>query len=392
MLASYCSNLHAAESLFELTAKLVPAARRIRQILGWSELGLDLRLGSRAIGEALRVPASLDTLRQALDKARLRVTSFNAFPLVPFQVDGLKDRVYRPDWSDESRLRDTVALLRIAARLCDDRIITMGTVPCGYRAHGSAPKRQALMAAALGRWAAAACRQRRDGGAEVLLGLEPEPDCLIECAADWERFHAEHLTTTAVDAAAEVLDGDADAARGAVDRHLGICHDTCHASVLFADQEDTVRRCAGLGAGVVKCHFSAAIAVEGPASPAAIAALRGLAEPRFLHQTVCRTAAGQLLRIPDLDALDELPLAAADTVGLRSHFHVPIDGSGDLPDVLDDTVADSRIGLHAARRNGCRAVSVETYTWSTLARSAADPLVGTARELTRLQDELSAEG
>jgi hypothetical protein len=380
----YSSNLHAAESVADLERVLAQFTAEVRRRLGWERLGLDLRLGSFAIREMGRDPAALARVRRALDHAGASAHSLNAFPLRPFQAAVVKADAYRPDWSDAERVDDTIALIPLALALSDDAFVTVSTVPGSYRPFGASGNNHAIIAANLGRFAAHAARAKQDSGRTVMLCLEPEPWCTLETSHDAVAFWLGPLADAGVAAAAQVLDGDVRAARTAIAEHLGLCFDTCHFSLAFEDQRAAVERLIGAGVPIGKCQFSAAPEVREPHRDAAgVAALRALAEPRFMHQTAAASTSGSLSKVEDLDQLDTCLARLPGATAVRSHFHIPVDREPQTTG-LSSTVADSRLGLAACLAHGCRHVSVETYTWSILAAHERDALAGTVRELQAL--------
>src|SRR5206468_12928395 len=115
-----------------------------------------------------------------------------------------------------------------------------------------------------------------------------------------------------------------------VRRHIRICHDICHAAVMFEDQEEVLRKYAAAGIQVGKVQVSAALRMEldlfePPAAEARNAAIKQLsqfAEDRYLHQTVVRRDGGDVFYEDLRPALDA---EAVDPRGeWRVHFHVPI--------------------------------------------------------------------
>lgn len=379
----YSSNLHAAETVAELERTLDGFTAEVRLRLGWDSVGLDLRLGSVAIAE-LADPALRDRLRRSLDRAGAQAYSLNAFPLRPFQAAVVKADAYRPDWTEDERARDTTAIIPIALALSDEPVITVSTVPGSYRPFGAAHNNAASIAAAFGRWAGVAARTARDTGRRVVLCPEPEPWCFLETSWDAAWFWRGPLAEHGVAACAAVLDGDERAARAALADHLGLCFDTCHFSLAFEDQAAAVARLTAAGVPIAKCQFSAAPEVNDPAHDAAgVAALRALAEPRFMHQTAAASANGSLSKVEDLHQLDRCLARLPNATAVRSHFHIPVFREPQ-PSGLSSTVADSRAGLAACLAAGCDHISVETYTWSILAANERDALTGTVRELETL--------
>jgi sugar phosphate isomerase/epimerase len=381
----YSSNLHAAETVDELLGTLTRFTSEVRKQLGWDRLGLDLRLGSTAIRNLARDQTSRAKLRRALDEAHISAHSLNAFPLRPFQAAVVKADAYRPDWTETERVDDTIAIIDVALALSDDDLITVSTVPGSYRPFGAKANDQQIIAAALGRWAGHAAQRARTCGRKVVLCLEPEPWCTLETSFDVTAFWRGPLAEFGIRAAAQVLDNDEKAAQKAIDSHLGICFDTCHFSLAFEDQHAAVQRMREAGVNIAKCQFSAAPEVLRPFDDTAgLAALRSLAEPRFMHQTAACSANGSLSKVQDLDQLDQCLARLPNATAVRSHFHIPIFRPAQA-DGLSSTINDSQKGLYACLNSGCTHVSVETYTWSILAEQERDALTGTVRELEYLR-------
>jgi hypothetical protein len=202
-------------------------------------------------------------------------------------------------------------------------------------------------------------------GRLIRVAFEPEPGCVLE-------------STAQVAAGLSGMDT----------RYLGVCLDLAHLACAWEEPAEAVARLVGAGLPVVKVQVSAALGADHPEDAETSAALRGYAEPRFLHQT--RSAAG-----PAADDLTE----ALDR-GLpgpwRVHYHVPLHAAPQPP--LHATVEVLR-GALAVLLSGDRAVcdhfEVETYTWNVLPpeqrpSGPAELAEGIAAELAFARDELHA--
>jgi hypothetical protein len=152
--------------------------------------------------------------------------------------------------------------------------------------------------------------------------------------------------------------------------YVGVCLDTCHLAVSFADPAGAVRRITDAGLRVVKVQASAALEVADLSAPGARDAVGRFVEQRYLHQVRELAPSGDVL------ASDDLPVALGNAdrrPGLpgegpwRVHFHVPLHHEPDAPltattGVLRDAVAAVRAAPHGAEAH----LDVETYTWSVL--------------------------
>ena len=379
----YSSNLHAAETLTEVEQRVLPFAGAIRQRLGWDHLGLDLRLGDLAL-QALAEPAALIRLRNGLDAAGLAAHTLNGFPLRAFQAPRVKEQAYLPDWTDPERLASSLHLLEVALALSDDPLVTISTVPGSYRPFGAARNDADLIATRMGAWVVAAHRAWQASGRTAVLCLEPEPWCLLETSHDVAWFWSGPLAGAGLAAIRRELGAEAEAALA---RHLGVCVDTCHLSLAFEDQAAAVARMTAAGARIAKCQFSAAPEVHLP-DTAGVDALRAMAEPRFMHQSAAASPAGSLVKVSDLDQLDELLSHLPSAHAVRSHFHIPVFRTATTHG-LSTTVDDSLAGLAACVAHGCTHIAVETYTWNLLADDLADVQAGTERELRFLAGQVA---
>lgn len=387
---AYCTNLHPGEGLAELAAQIAPFVTGLRERLGWAQIGLDLRLGSRAIAEARADERLLLAFRRSLDACGAVVTSINAFPLSPFQAERVKERAYEPDWGDARRIADTLALLHIVPRLTDSPVVTISTAPGAFRDTWSSAHQPAVLAAAWGTWAGEAAQVARAGGPRCILCPEPEPWCTLPGLQSAAVFWQESIALFAVAAAAGRLGGDQQLASQAVANHLSLCLDTCHAAVRFEDGPACVRALAAAGCVPWKAQVSAAPSVDDVRSnPGAVQSLLAMAEPRFLHQTAVRDRAGQIHEVVDLDALPGLLARLEGRVAaVRSHFHIPLDREP-AANGLGSTATEGLATLAALRAlGGGRHISVETYTWSILGDNTK-ALEGTARELAWLSERLA---
>jgi sugar phosphate isomerase/epimerase len=367
---SYCSNVHPAEDVEGILAQL-RLAREVRARLGVPLLGVGLWLPVHALDELDGDARSLDRLRTGLCAAGLEVVSLNGFPYGGFHDPVVKRAVYRPDWTEPERLDFTLRLAGVLSRLLPDDVAegTLSTLPLAWREgwDGARARRSAEQLERLGEGLAAL--QDRTGRA-IAVGLEPEPGCVAE-------------TTAQVLAA---LCGT-DAAR------IGLCLDACHLAVQFEDPATSFARVRTSGRRVVKAQLSNALRAAAPSDPATRTRLGQFVEPRFLHQTRQRAAAGPPTGVDDLD--EALSGGLDGGREWRVHFHVPVhlDDEQTTHDVLDAVVGELVDGPEPLTRH----LEVETYTWSVLPTGSRpyddESLVaGLATELSWARERLTRAG
>ncbi|GAA3684586.1 metabolite traffic protein EboE [Lentzea roselyniae] len=348
---AYCTNVHPAPDLAGILAQLDRHAVRVREALEADTLPLGLWLPAPVARGLAEDGTALQHFRAELASRGLTVSTLNAFPYGDFHDEVVKHAVYFPTWTDSRRLRYTVDCAAVLADLLPDSASygSISTLPLAWREPWTG-RDDDRAAEALAELTLSLRAETRRHGRPIRLAVEPEPGCVLDTVAD------------AVGWLAGRVDPD----------HIGICLDTCHLAVSFADPAETVASIRRAGLEVVKVQASAALEVAEPGTAAGRRAVAEYSEPRYLHQVRENTPGGVL-------AADDLP-EAFETLPAehpwRVHFHVPLHAVPPAPltsttDVLVAAVAAVDPGTH---------VEVETYTWTVLP-GAGDLADGIAAEL-----------
>jgi hypothetical protein len=381
----YCANVHPGRTWHEARGQLERFGAAVREhVVPDGELGVGLWLSAAAAREVIE-QALPDELRDCLAENGLMPFTMNGFPHDDFHSEQVKHRVYRPSWSDRTRLAYTLDLAEIlAALLPEDAEGSISTLPIGWRAEvGGVERRRA--ADALATLAIRLERLWRATGRLIHVDLEPEPGCVLDTSSDVVDFFESQLFTLAPEQS--------------VRRHIRVCHDVCHAAVMFEDQTEVMRRYAEAGVRVGKVQISSAIRLRLADVPteqqsAAIEALSAFDEARYLHQTVLRGGLEQMF-FDDLGpAIDAMSRSVRDERRLaecRVHYHVPI--FADRIGLLETTADQILPCIDAARElHEVHHFEVETYAWNVLPPPlrADDLAEGIARELVWLLERTGA--
>lgn len=357
---AYCTNVHPGDDWAETWAGLVRYLPPLKAALApQAPFGVGLRLSNLAAREVMEADR-LERLAEWLQAEGLYAFTLNGFPYGSFHRSVVKDNVYAPDWTRPERLDYTARLAHILARLLPDGVEGgISTVPVSYkRWHATHAAREAALDAGVDQLLRAArllARLAEATGRVIHLDLEPEPDCLLEDAAETAALFERLLRRAAPGEAALVL------------RHLRVCWDVCHAAVEFESMADALRRFDALGIAVGKLQLSSALRAPlgGPAERQAVRQrLQPFAESTYLHQVVERRDDGTLRRHADLgDALACIDDQQAQE--WRVHFHVPV-FAADLGG-LSTTRPELQATLDLLRRRRfCDHLEIETYTWDVL--------------------------
>ncbi len=377
MQLGYCTNVHAGADLEQTRANLQRHAVGVKERVSPGEpLGIGLWL-SAAAAASLRRGAALDDFRDWLGEAGLLPYTVNGFPYYDFHQKVVKHQVYLPTWRDPARLAFTLDLIAILDGLLPPGVEgSSSTLPLAWGLPIPSAVELDEHAAALRTVAVALARLEKEKGRLIHLCLEPEPGCVLQRSNDMVHFFEEHLLRRQDEATLR--------------RYLRICHDVCHAAVMFEEQADVLNcyRHAGLLVGKVQVSAAVCLPLERttPAQrSAALEQLAGFHEERYLHQTMVRAPGAEPNFYEDLP----LALAAADRTRLegewRVHFHVPIylERFG-LLEAMQNAIREC---LHETREDGIPHFEVETYAWTVLPAALRQPQLadGIAEEIRWLR-------
>ncbi len=379
MQIGYCTNVHAGPDLEQTGQNLERYALAVKRRFSQdAPMGVGLWLAASAAHQLQRERRVAD-FAAWLTEVGLVPFTFNGFPYGDFHQTVVKHQVYLPTWWESARLEYTQALIRIQHGLLPRGLEgSISTLPVAWGQPAPTREQLAQAGAALRQVARQLAALEADTGRLIRLAIEPEPGCVLQYSCDVVRFFEEHLWPGPDEAA--------------VRRYLGVCHDVCHAAVMFEDQEEVLRRYHAAGIAVPKVQISSAVALpldelDAAERPAALAQLAGFHEERYLHQTMVRPR-------PDAPPVfhEDLHLALAAardrplTGEWRVHFHVPVylQRFGRLralqPPILDCVRLNAELGL-------TRHLEVETYAWTVLPPELRQPdlAAGIAEEMAWLE-------
>ena len=243
----------------------------------------------------------------------LAAYTLNGFPWGDFHEPIVKHAVYEPNWTDPRRLHYTLGLVDFLDTLLPAGAYgSISTLPIAWGTPALSAAELAVATEALLQVVRRLERLEQQAGRLICLALEPEPGCFLQRASDvvdfFERFFPSEN----------------------VRRYLGICHDVCHASVMFERQADVLRAYREAGIRVAKVQISSNLkltlgeATSAADRAAAITALATFAEDRYLHQTCVSIDGGEPRFFEDLPQALQTIDVGRQAQDWRVHFHVPI--------------------------------------------------------------------
>lgn len=368
MQLSYCTNVHPAEDLEGVIRQLREYAGPVRRRAGLDVLGVGLWLPAGLAARLAGSEADVALLQEVLSEQGLQIHTLNAFPYGGFHNEVVKTDVYSPTWAQRERLQYTLQCANVLAALLPDGVPgSISTLPLAWRSPWSSDDDEAAVRA-FAELSEGLRTLKECTGKTVRIAVEPEPGCVLDTVSDVTAWLAAGISSG--------IDPD----------YIGLCIDTCHLAVSFADPAAAVRGVAAAGLRVVKVQASAALHVAEPSGTAARSALQAFAEPRYLHQVRELEPGGTVLMADDLpQALGELPGRGP----WRVHFHMPLHLVPASPlettaDVLEAAVTEISILPYAEEVH----LDIETYTWSVLPGTHPGLVEGIAGEIAWAESHL----
>lgn len=390
---AYCLNIHPGESLQAVRQAVRKHASRAKARLAPdTAYPLGLRLSAIAAKELTTSPEILEEFVATLMRQGFSVNGINGFPYGAFHGEAVKERVYQPDWSTEERGSYTARLASVLAGfLPEGGTGNISTVPLGYALSPGEVDREtiSLHTRHIALVAERLSLLREESGKEIVLALEPEPDCLLENSRDTLGWFEENLLREGV----EWLSARQCRAVGEVEevlrRHVGVCLDTCHFSVVFESPAEAMDQFLRAGLRVARIQLSAAVAAT--VSDESLAQLESFVDSVYLHQLKVRSAEGGVLFArPDLTQEVLREVSKYRGRELRTHFHVPLFWEGGRH--LRSTRSD--ITPAFLRRAAALEVplEVESYTFEVLPPElrVADVVENIVRESQWVKDTYSS--
>ncbi|GAA6620425.1 metabolite traffic protein EboE [Scytonema sp. NUACC26] len=411
---TYCTNIHPGEEwnkvfnnlkqyIPSLKAQLVSSNPRlleaVRNVDGLQNpFGIGLRLADVAAKELLQ-GNNLTEFQSWLSDRNLYVFTLNGFPFGGFHWQVVKDQVYAPDWSKQERLDYTIRLVHILAQLLPPGVEgSISTLPLSYKPwfkdnqlfQTSVTSSATLLIAEL---VAEMVKIKQETGKNIHLDLEPEPDGLLENAAEVVDYFQTYLLPIGGDYLVKHLGISFEAAKLHLLNHVRVCYDTCHFAVEYEDPKTVFEKFQSAGIQVGKIQISAALQVTIPTDIEQRRLIKEkllpFAESTYLHQVIARESHGKLHRYRDLEqALPDLESTTASE--WRIHFHVPIfiknyqlfqSTQDDITTVLE-LLQDDR---------ACDHLEIETYTWEVLPKEMKlDLLLSLQREYEWVLSKMAA--
>jgi hypothetical protein len=352
---------------------------------------VSLRLSGQSAELLVGDAAERAELREFLTAEDMYVMTVNAFPYGPFKGGMVKEQVYEPDWTSETRVAYTTAVAEVLADIVPAGTSpSIQTAPLAFRPNVTGPDFIEAFTLNVLRVVANLVDIERRTGCRVKLAIEPEPYCFLATTVETVDYFNEHLFTgEAAATLAHLASMALSEAHGALRRHLGVVFDICHQAVEFEDIPTSLALLAAAGIPVFKLQEAAALWIP-DVNAETVAELERYSDTIYLTQTT-QQRGDEITRFLNIEDAVKAWRDDPRPCEWRTHFHVPV--------FLDDLgpFRTTRFAIEQALQVHAKApvsdqLEIETYTWDVLPEHLKNAGITTyvTRELEWVEQTLRA--
>ena len=353
---AYCTNIHRGEGWNETFNGLNEYTLKVKEKVSQSDpFAIGLRLGHKAALELSETGSgNLDEFIKWLDHNNCYIFSINGFPYGQFHGSRVKEQVYSPDWTFDSRVEYTNLLFDILAEILPSGMSgSVSTLPGSFKEFIQDDTQQGnVIIENLARCGKHINDLIEKTGKDLHLGLEPEPlgwfENTPETLSFFKRFRNIH--------------GDE------FDNVIGVNYDTCHLAIEYENAKESLLLLKNNNIKISKIHLSSALKLK--PNQQTVDSLKEYQDDVYLHQVIARLQNGDLIRFKDLpDAIENFLKGNCNDDEWRVHFHIPLHASPDsLFDDTRDHIKDT-LSVLSSDPEMCKHLEMETYTWEVLPNS-----------------------
>ena len=352
------------EDIWGSLRKYVPQVKK--NVCPNGKFGVSLRISGSTSETLINAPDKRADLRKFLDDNDMYLYTVNAFPHGPFKNQIVKEQVYEPDWSSETRLKYTMNVATILAEIAPDFVNpSIQTPPLGFKPNVTSDDVIEAYAENIRKLATHMNNIRRYKGRTVTLAIEPEPACFLETTAETIDFFNTRLRTEASYRNLAAKTGATfEDAKDIMARHVGVVYDICHQAVEYEDITQSLQALKDNNISVWKLQEAAAMMIP-EVTREKVEAVKKYARTIYLTQTHQRTKDGTITRYLNLEdaiaAWEQNPLPCE----WRIHFHVPV-FLEDLGPFKSTRFAIAEALAFQRKHRLSDQLEIETYTWDVL--------------------------
>lgn len=342
----YCGNVHPCSTVREMIEQIDQYIIPIKKSRKLESMYLGVWFNCDLLADFYSNPQITEMLFDLMKKSSLIIKSLNAFPQREFHGVSIKENVYFPEWSEQSRLRYTLALAEFISKRRDSfaKSISISTVPLGYKKSWTEQK-QRLAVDHLKQLAMSLSSMHKQTGIHIRVCLEMEPDCVLETTTEMIAFLNQTLDYQN---------------NQEINNYIGVCFDVCHQAVMHESVKDSLNRLTREKINIGKIQVSNALRFKSEHFEHVQSILANYINSPYLHQVKLLTNNG-VKSIADIDK--DLSNHVEFSEEVRIHFHIPIN-KRELSSTLLTTQHEIIETIDSLSSLAIKPdVEVETYTW-----------------------------
>ncbi len=161
-----------------------------------ARFAVSLRLSGQSAELLSTNQAERESLKSFLAHADMYVMTVNAFPYGPFKGSMVKEQVYEPDWTTDTRTQYTTAVAEVLADIVPEGVEPSNqTAPLAFRPKVTGPDYIAAFTRNVLQVVANLVAIERRTGRRVKVAIEPEPYCFWATTEETVAYFNEHLFT-----------------------------------------------------------------------------------------------------------------------------------------------------------------------------------------------------
>lgn len=364
---TYSTLVHAGDTWDDIWASLRTFVPQVKKnVCPSGKFGVSLRISGATAKTLIDAPEKRADLRGFLDDNDMYLYTVNAFPHGPFKNQIVKQQVYEPDWSSETRLNYTMNVATILADVAPDFVNpSIQTPPLGFKPNVTSKAVVEAYAENIRKLAAHVNNIWRYNGRTVTLAIEPEPACFLETTKETIDFFNKYLRTEkSFKNLAGKTGATLEGAKDIMARHVGIVYDICHQAVEYEDITESLHALKDNKISVWKLQEAAAMMIP-VVTRDKVESVRKYVKTIYLTQTHQRAKNGKITRYLNLEdaisAWEKKPVECE----WRIHFHVPV-FLEDLGPFKSTRFAIAEALAFQKKHRLSDQLEIETYTWDVL--------------------------
>ncbi|HFL8824107.1 MAG TPA: metabolite traffic protein EboE [Candidatus Azoamicus sp. OHIO1] len=367
---TYCLNVFKSKNWEETLYNIKIFVSNIKKTYPNKEIGIGLCI-SNSISKELIKKRNLLDLIILIKNENIYIPSINGFVYKKFHQKSIKDKIYIPEWTSNSRILYTKLLIKILKELLPKNVNgSITTLPISYKPWINKKNKTYIFYKSsinISKIIDILININKKYKKLIHLDIEPEPNCLIENSKEIVRFYKLWLLPIGSDYLRNKYNIEKKIAIALIKDHIKICYDICHFSTNFEKTTTIIKLLTKEKIKIGRIQISSAIKIKTPKKKEKfkkiINKISHLSYSPFLHQTVEKNN-NQIKKFIDIKYAIKT-IKKNKKSEWRIHCHLPIYLK--KYSILETTNKDTKSVLKNLINNKItNHIEIETYTYNVI--------------------------